>query len=93
LTFDKIDRWAADEIYLGRSATLDHAAMLAGDDAMRAFAAKLGPAYTYADLRQPTLGHGVTLMHDPVHRHGHERLFAYRTPVPLWKRLFGRAAR
>ncbi|MFY7920836.1 MAG: SMI1/KNR4 family protein [Gemmatimonas sp.] len=81
------------EVYRGRSATLDHAAMLAGDDAMRAFATKLGPAYNYVDLRRAEIGHGVTLMHDPVERHGHERLFAYRTPVSLWNKLFGRAAR
>jgi hypothetical protein len=88
----RVHRHHTGEVYTGRSARLDHAAMLAGDEHMRAFAAKLCPAYTYVDLRDPKLGQGVTLMHDPVERYGDERLFAYRTPVSLWEKIFGRTA-
>jgi cell wall assembly regulator SMI1 len=78
------------EVYCERSTRLDHAAMLAGDESMRAFAEKLGPEYTYVDLRNPEIGQGFTLRYDPVHRHDNERLFAYRKPVSLWSKLFGR---
>jgi hypothetical protein len=64
--------------------TLDHAAALAGDDSLSAFAEELGHRFTFVDLRSAPVGMGFSWgRHGPrteVRRHGHERLFAYAPP-------------
>jgi cell wall assembly regulator SMI1 len=74
--------------------TLDHAAALAGDEPMRAFAAELDDRFTFIDLRSPPVGMGFSWgRYGPrtdVRRHGHERLFAYAPPEKkpgLFRRL------
>jgi hypothetical protein len=73
---------------------LDHAAALAGDEPMRAFAAELDDRFTFIDLRSPPVGMGFSWgRYGPrtdVRRHGHERLFAYAPPEKkpgLFRRL------
>jgi cell wall assembly regulator SMI1 len=76
--------------------TLDHAAALAGDPALREFAAGLDESWTFVDLRSPEVGMGFSWgRHGPrteLRRHGYELLFAYAPPEQkpgLLKRLFG----
>jgi len=75
---------------------LDHAAALAGDAELRAFAAGLDDRFTFVDLRRPVVGMGFSWgRHGPrteLRRHGYERLFAYAPPERkpgLLRRLFG----
>jgi cell wall assembly regulator SMI1 len=77
--------------------TIDHAAALAGDAELSAFAAELDERFTFVDLRSPEIGMGFSWgRHGPrteVRRHGFERLFAYAPPEKqpgLLSRLFGR---
>jgi SMI1 / KNR4 family (SUKH-1) len=77
---------------------LDHAAALAGDDELRAFAATLDDGYTIVDLRTPTIGTGFSWgRHGPateIRRDGYRRLFAYARPEPTPKQgLLGRLFR
>jgi len=63
---------------------LTHAEALAGDDALRAFAAELDERFTFVDLRAPARGDGFAWgRHGPrttLRRHGSDRLFAYAAP-------------
>jgi cell wall assembly regulator SMI1 len=77
-------------------AEIDHAAALAGDEQLSAFAAELGDRFTFVDLRSPEIGMGFSWgRHGPrteVRRHDFERLFAYAPPEKkpgLLGRLFG----
>jgi cell wall assembly regulator SMI1 len=88
----RMRRTAVYNIWADRSATLTHAQALADDAPLAAFAAQIGPAHTYVDLRKAKIGDGFSLKHEPILRHGSERIFAYRTPVSLWNRLFGKRA-
>jgi hypothetical protein len=76
--------------------TIDHATALAGDSALREFAAGLDERFTFVDLREPEIGMGFSWgRHGPrteIRRHGYELLFAYAPPekVPgFFKRLLG----
>lgn len=64
--------------------TLDHAAALAGDEGLHAFATELDDRFTFVDLRSPPIGMGFSWgRYGPrtdVRRHGRERLFAYARP-------------
>jgi hypothetical protein len=85
------------DVWRTNPGTLDHAAALAGDEQLRAFAEELGDRFTFVDLRSPEIGMGFSWgRHGPrtdVRRHGFERIFACappeRTPGFLG-RLFGR---
>lgn len=75
---------------------LDHAAALAGDDELRAFAAELGERFLFVDLREPEIGMGFSWgrfgPRTDVRRHGYHRIFAYARPEAkpgLLRRLFG----
>jgi hypothetical protein len=77
--------------------TIDHAAALAGDEQLSAFAAQLGDRFTFVDLRDPQIGMGFSWgRYGPrteVRRHGFERLFAYAPPqkkAGMLSRLLGR---
>ena len=77
---------------------VDHAAALAADDGLRAFAATLDDGYTIVDLRTPTIGAGFSWgRHGPateIRRDGYRRLFAYARPEPKPKQgLLGRLFR
>jgi cell wall assembly regulator SMI1 len=81
----------------GNRDELDHAAALAGDEELRAFAATLDDRYTVVDLRTPTVGTGFSWgRHGPATeiRRGYGRLFAYAPPEPKPKSgLLGRLFR
>ena len=77
--------------------TIDHAAALASDEQLSAFAAQLDDRFTFVDLRDPRVGMGFSWgRHGPrteVRRHGLERLFAYAPPekkAGVLSRLLGR---
>jgi cell wall assembly regulator SMI1 len=63
---------------------LDHAAALAGDESLRAFAAELDERFAFVDLRAPEIGMGFSWgrfgPRTEVRRHGYERLFAFARP-------------
>jgi cell wall assembly regulator SMI1 len=76
--------------------TLDHAAALAGDEQLRAFASELDERWVFVDLRASEIGMGFSWgRYGPgteVRRRGYEPLFAYAQPERkpgLLKRLFG----
>jgi hypothetical protein len=76
---------------------IDHAAALAADPDLSAFASGLDAGFAFADLRAPAIGAGFAWgRHGPrteLRRHGFERLFAYAPPPRrpgLRERLFGR---
>jgi hypothetical protein len=85
------------EVWRANPGVLDHAAALAGDDELRAFATSLDERYEFVDLRTPEIGMGVSWgrygSRTEIRRHGHVRLFAYarseKKPGVLG-RLFGR---
>jgi len=65
-------------------AEIDRATALAGDAALRAFAAGLDDRFVFADLRSPEIGMGFSWgrfgPRTELRRHGNERLFAYAAP-------------
>jgi hypothetical protein len=77
--------------------TIEHAAALAGDEQLRAFAEEVGERFVFVDLRSPEIGMGLSWgRYGPrtqVRRYGFERIFACAPPehTPgLLSRLFGR---
>ena len=76
---------------------LDHAAALAGDEELRAFAASLDETFEFVDLRAPEVGTGFSWgRYGPrteIRRHGYAPLFAHARPEQkpgLLGRLLGR---
>jgi len=79
-----LDRDALFKVWRENPGTLDHAAALAGDAELRAFAAELDERFVFVDLRAPVSGDGFSWgRYGPrteVRRHGDARLFAYAPP-------------
>jgi hypothetical protein len=92
---DDVREEGAFRVWHENPGTLNHAAALAGDHDLRAFADELGERFEFVDLRSPEIGTGFSWgRYGPrteVRRHGYERLFAYAKPERkpgLLRRLF-----
>jgi hypothetical protein len=95
LSEPSLDRDALFSVWRENPGTLDHAAALAGDDELRAFAAELDDRFVFVDLRAPASGHGFSWgRYGPrteLRRHRSVRLFACAEPEPKpRRRLFNR---
>jgi hypothetical protein len=75
-----LDEDAPFTVWRTNPGTLDHAAALAADDDLRAFAAELDERFVFADLRSPSAGDGFSWgRYGPrteLRRYGFDRLFA-----------------
>ena len=95
LSEPSLDKDALFTVWRANPGTLDHAAALAGDEELRAFAAQLDERFVFVDLRAPASGDGFAWgRYGPsteLRRHGCARLFACAEPAPKpRRRLFGR---
>jgi hypothetical protein len=95
LSEPSLDRDALLTVWRTNPGTLDHAAALAGDDELRAFAEALDDRFVFVDLRAPGSGDGFAWgRYGPrteLRRHGSARLFACAEPEQKpRRRLFGR---
>ena len=95
LSEPSLDEEALFNVWRTNPCTLDHAAALAGDEELRAFAAELDERFVFVDLRAPVRGDGFSWgRYGPrteLRRHGAARLFACAEPEPKpRRRLFGR---
>jgi len=85
------------QVWRTNPGVLDHAAAMAGDEELRAFATSLDERFQFVDLREPEIGMGFSWgrfgPRTELRRHGYTRLFAYARPVKKpgrLSRLFGR---
>jgi hypothetical protein len=71
-------------VWRANPGVIDHAAALAGDDELRAFATTLDETFDFVDLRAPEIGAGFSWgrfgPRTEIRRHGCARLFAHARP-------------
>jgi cell wall assembly regulator SMI1 len=88
---------AVFDVFRTNPGVIDHAAALAGDDELRAFATSIDETFELVDLRTPRIGAGFSWgRYGPrteIRRFGYSRLFAYARPEKkpgLLSRFLGR---